>query len=99
MLSLVQVRSMLESVARTHLAKLDRLAALETADGITPAESRVSDLSMGWARRLHASQGMAATVAVLKLDARLNVMTYCRSADRLLQRNRPIADITANFRC
>ncbi|MEH2512489.1 integrase [Nitrobacteraceae bacterium AZCC 1564] len=61
-LSPVQVRSILESVARTHLAKLDRLAALETADGIPAAESRASDLTMGWARRLQASQGMAAVV-------------------------------------
>ena len=30
-LSSVQVRSMLESVVRTHLTKLDRLAVLETA--------------------------------------------------------------------
>lgn len=61
-LSPVQVRSILESVAQTHLAKLDRLAALETADGITPAEGRASDLTMGWARRLQASQGSAAVV-------------------------------------
>ena len=61
-LSPVQVRSMLGSVARTHLAKLDRLAALETADGITADDGRSSDRIMGWARRLQASQGIAATV-------------------------------------
>ncbi|MBR1237137.1 DUF6538 domain-containing protein [Bradyrhizobium sp. AUGA SZCCT0182] len=61
-LSAVQVRSMLESVARTHLAKLDRLAALETADGITAGDGRSSDRIMGWARRLQASQGIAARV-------------------------------------
>ncbi|WOH57008.1 hypothetical protein [Bradyrhizobium sp. BWC-3-1] len=61
-LSPVQVRSMLESVARAHLAKLDRLAALETADGITPDDGRASDRVMGWARRLQASQGIAARV-------------------------------------
>ncbi|TYO64255.1 hypothetical protein FXV83_23070 [Bradyrhizobium hipponense] len=61
-LSPVQVRSMLESVARTHLAKLDRLAALETADGITADDGRTSDRIMGWARRLQASQGIAAAV-------------------------------------
>jgi integrase len=61
-LSPVQVRSMLESVARAHLAKLDRLAALETADGITAEDGRASDLIMGWARRLQASQGIAARV-------------------------------------
>ncbi|RQH13611.1 tyrosine-type recombinase/integrase [Bradyrhizobium sp. RP6] len=61
-LSSVQVRSMLESVARTHLAKLDRLAVLETADGITADEGRRSDRVMGWARRLQASQGIAAAI-------------------------------------
>jgi hypothetical protein len=61
-LSQIQVRSILESVARAHLAKLDRLAALETADGITADEGRGSDRIMGWARRLQASQGTAATV-------------------------------------
>ena len=61
-LSPVQVRSMLESVARTHLAKLDRLAALETADGISADDGRTSDRIMGWVRRLQASQGIAATV-------------------------------------
>ena len=61
-LSPVQVRSILGSVARTHLAKLDRLAALETADGITADDGRSSDRIMGWARRLQASQGIAATV-------------------------------------
>lgn len=61
-LSSVQVRSMLESVARAHLAKLDRLAILETADGITADDSRASDRIMGWARRLQASQGITARV-------------------------------------
>lgn len=61
-LSPAQVRSMLESVARAHLAKLDRLAALETADGITADDGRASDRVMGWARRLQASQGIAAAV-------------------------------------
>lgn len=61
-LSPVHVRAMLEAVARTHLAKLDRLAALETADGISAEEGRVSDRTTGWARRLQASQGIAATV-------------------------------------
>ena len=60
MLSPVQVRSMLELVARTHLAKLDRLAALDTADGITADEGRTSDRIMGCVRRLQASQGIAA---------------------------------------
>lgn len=61
-LSPVEVRSMLESVARAHLAKLDRLAILETADGIAADDGRASDRVMGWARRLQASQGIAARV-------------------------------------
>jgi hypothetical protein len=61
-LSPVQVRSMLESVAEAHLGKLDRLAALETADGIAADDGRGCDRVMGWARRLQASQGIAATV-------------------------------------
>ncbi|MCK1621205.1 hypothetical protein IVA96_32485 [Bradyrhizobium sp. 159] len=61
-LSPVQVRSILESVARAHLAKLDRLAILETADGIAAEDGRASDRVMGWARRLQASQGIAARV-------------------------------------
>lgn len=62
MLSAFQVRSILESVARSQLVKLDRLAVLETADGITADEGRSSDRVMGWARRLQASQGFAASV-------------------------------------
>ena len=69
-LSPVQVRLMLELVARSHLAKLDRLAVLETADGITADEGRTSDLVMGWARRLQASQGIGAVVG----DAERGVM-------------------------
>jgi integrase len=65
-LSAVQVRSMLESVARNHLGKLDRLAVLETADGITADEGRTADRVMGWARRLQASQGIAATVGAVE---------------------------------
>jgi hypothetical protein len=61
-LSSIQVRSMLESVARAHLSKLDRLAALETADGIAADDGRTRDRVMGWARRLQASQGIVATV-------------------------------------
>jgi hypothetical protein len=53
---------MLESVARAHLGKLDRLAALETADGIAANDGRACDRVMGWARRLQASQGIAAPV-------------------------------------
>lgn len=61
-LSVVQVRAMLDSVARSHLAKLDRLSALETADSVTADDGRACDRVTGWARRLQASQGIAATV-------------------------------------
>jgi integrase len=61
-LSAFQVRSILESVARSQLSKLDRLSALETADGIASEEGRSSDRVMGWVRRLQASQGFAAAV-------------------------------------
>jgi hypothetical protein len=70
-LSPVQVRSMLESVARIHLGKFDQLAALETADGIAADDGRACDRVMGWARRLQASQGIAATVGESELRDRL----------------------------
>lgn len=44
------------------MAKLDRLATLETADGIAADDGRACDRVMGWARRLQASQGIAAAV-------------------------------------
>ena len=62
MLSAAQARWILEAVARGHLAKLDRLAVLETADGVSAEEGRSSDRVMGWARRLQAVQGVSATV-------------------------------------
>jgi hypothetical protein len=62
LLSPVQVRSMLEQVARAHLAKLDRLAALESAGGIAADDGRARDRVMGWTRRLQASRGIAAVV-------------------------------------
>jgi len=46
MLSAEQTKAMLTSVARAHLAKLDRVAALEIADGITAGEGKRSDLVM-----------------------------------------------------
>jgi integrase len=61
MLSAAQTRSMLEAVAREHLAKMERVAVMETADGVTADEGRSSDRVMGWARRLQAAQGMVAT--------------------------------------
>lgn len=53
------------------MAKLDRLAALETADGISAEEGRASDLAMGWAKRLQASQGITATIG----DAERRILT------------------------
>jgi hypothetical protein len=42
MLSAAQARSVLESVARAHLAKMERVAVMETADGVTADEGRSS---------------------------------------------------------
>ena len=62
MLSAEQTKAMLTSVARAHLAKLDRVAALEIADGITAGEGKSSDLIMAWVKRLQASRGPFAKV-------------------------------------
>jgi hypothetical protein len=62
MLSAEQTKAMLTSVARAHLAKLDRVAALEIADGIDAANGRRADLIMAWAKRLQAARGPAARV-------------------------------------
>lgn len=62
MLSAEQTKAMLTSVARAHLAKLDRVAALEIADGIDAANGRHADLIMAWAKRLQAARGPAARV-------------------------------------
>src|SRR5664279_3068823 len=62
MLSAEQTKAMLTSVARAHLAKLDRVAALEIADGITAGEGKRSDLVMAWVKRLQAARGPAARV-------------------------------------
>jgi hypothetical protein len=64
MLSAQQVRTMLVTVARDHLHKLSRIAALELADGISAADGRRSDLVMGWALRLKAAKGDCARVAI-----------------------------------
>jgi hypothetical protein len=49
-----------EAVARGHLAKMDRLAVIETADGVKAEEGRSSDRAMVWAeRRLMAECRMA----------------------------------------
>ncbi|MGY8684102.1 hypothetical protein Q2941_41045 [Bradyrhizobium sp. UFLA05-153] len=84
-LSAFQVRSILESVARSQLIKLDRLAVLETADGISAREGRSSDRVMGWVRRLQASQGFAASVGEFRaasLDGEW--IDRCRSRGRRL---------------
>lgn len=62
MLSAEQTKAMLTSVARAHLVKLDRVAALEIADGITAGEGKRSDLVMAWVKRLQASRGPFAKV-------------------------------------
>ena len=62
MLSAEQTKAMLTSVARAHLAKLDRVAALEIADGVDAAEGRSSDLIMAWVKRLQGARGTFAKV-------------------------------------
>jgi hypothetical protein len=62
MLSAEQTKAMLTSVARAHLAKLDRVATLEIADGITAGEGKRSDLVMAWVKRLQAARGLSAGV-------------------------------------
>ncbi|MDB5566618.1 MAG: phage integrase family protein [Tardiphaga sp.] len=62
MLSAQQVKSLLTTAVSHHLRKLDRVAALELADGISAADGRRSDLIMGWALRLTAARGPNATV-------------------------------------
>jgi hypothetical protein len=42
MLSAAQDRSVLESVARAQLAKMERVAVMEIADGVTADEGRSS---------------------------------------------------------
>jgi hypothetical protein len=64
MLSAEQTKAMLTSVARAHLAKLDRVAALEIADGVDAAEGRSSDLIMAWVKRLQGARGTFAKVEV-----------------------------------
>jgi hypothetical protein len=49
MLSAAQARSMLEAVARAHLAKMERVAVMETADGVTADEGGPATVS--WAGR------------------------------------------------
>jgi hypothetical protein len=62
MLSAQQVKSLLTAAVSDHLHKLNRVAALELADGIIAGDGRRSDLIMGWALRLKAARGPDATV-------------------------------------
>jgi hypothetical protein len=62
MLSAQQVKSLLTTAVSHHLHKLNRLAALELADGISASEGRRADLIMGWALRLKAARGPSATI-------------------------------------
>jgi len=64
MLTVQQVKSLLTTVVSNHLHKLNRLAALEAADGINADDGRRSDLIMGWALRLKAARGPEAVVEV-----------------------------------
>ena len=62
MLSAQQIKTLLTMAASNHLRKLNRVAALELADGISAADGRRSDLIIGWALRLRAARGPNATV-------------------------------------
>ena len=62
MLSKAQVRSLLATTVSDHLQKLNRIAAIELADGIEPDDGRRFDLVTGWALRLKAARGDHATV-------------------------------------
>ena len=62
MLSSMQVKTMLTTVASNHLRKLARVSTLELADGVCAAEGRQSDLVMGWSLRLKAARGPHAAV-------------------------------------
>ncbi len=57
-----QIKTLLTMAASNHLRKLNRVAALELADGISAVDGRRSDLIMGWALRLRAARGPNATV-------------------------------------
>jgi hypothetical protein len=62
MLSAQQVKTLLTMAVSNHLRKLNRVAGLELADGISVVEGRRSDLIMGWALRLRAARGPGATI-------------------------------------
>jgi integrase len=62
MLSAQQVKSLLTAAVSHHLHKLNRVAALELADGVSAADGRRSDLIVGWALRLKAARGPGAAV-------------------------------------
>jgi integrase len=62
MLSAQQIKTLLTTAASNHLRKLNRVAALELADGISASDGRRSDLIMGWALRLRAARGPNVTI-------------------------------------
>jgi hypothetical protein len=88
MLSAEQTKAMLMSVARAHLAKLDRVAALEIADGVDAAEGRSSDLIMAWVKRL---QGARGTFAKVEVGDRAAMRASGLSLDEIEEVDRTIA--------
>ena len=62
MLTPVEMRRVLASVARRHAAKLDAVAAVETAEGRAPDAARRTELAMGWAMRMLAAHGTQADI-------------------------------------
>uniref|UniRef100_Q07SQ5 Phage integrase family protein n=1 Tax=Rhodopseudomonas palustris (strain BisA53) TaxID=316055 RepID=Q07SQ5_RHOP5 len=62
MLSKQQAKSLLTAAVSDHLHKLNRLAAMELAEGIDADDGRRLDLITGWALRLKAARGDRAVV-------------------------------------
>jgi integrase len=87
MLSAEQTKAMLTSVARAHLAKLDRVAALEIADGTDAADGKSSDLVMAWVKRL---QGARGTFAKVEAGDRATMLESGLSLDEIEEVDRTI---------
>lgn len=88
MLSAEQTKAILTSVARTHLAKLDRVSALEIADGVDASDGRSSDLVMAWVKRLQGARGVSAKV---ELEDHAAMRASGLSADEIKEVDHTIA--------
>lgn len=63
MISSEDAKKILSAVAKAHSAKLDAVAAADIDSGVNFESARLSDISMGWALKLFASQGDDAAVS------------------------------------